>query len=118
MDAHQGMAAPRRGRLGFEDSLNFTNSLCLAYVLCSAVLRGWIRRGIYGLDDVVIAIGTLVTTGHFVANYIALEHGAGKPWDYMELAGNVTAYNEVRVYFALLSKIVWAFKADSFSRHL
>ena len=82
------------------------------------MLRGWIRRGIYGFDDVLIAIGTLVTTCHFVANYIALEHGAGKPWDYMEHAGNVTAYNQVRVYLALISKIVWATKADRFSRHL
>jgi hypothetical protein len=71
----------REGRLGFEDTLNFTNTLCVAYTLCSAILRAWIRRGIYGIDDVVIAVATCSTLGFFAANYVALENGAGKPWN-------------------------------------
>jgi hypothetical protein len=88
----------RTGRLGFEDTLNFTNTLCVAYTLCSAILRGWIRRGIYGIDDVVIAVATCSTLGFFAANYVALENGAGKPWHYVEASRDVASFNRVRLY--------------------
>ena len=89
------MAEANKGRVGFEDTFNFTNSLCVAYTLCSAILRGWIRRDIYGIDDVVIAAATLTTLGFFAANYVALEHGAGKPWSYIDAANNVAPFNQV-----------------------
>jgi len=89
------MAEAHKGRVGFEDTLNFTNSLCVAYTLCSAILRGWIRRDIYGIDDVVIAAATLTTLGFFAANYVALEHGAGKPWSYIEDAHDVMSFDQV-----------------------
>jgi hypothetical protein len=88
----------RTGRLGFEDTLNFTNPLCVAYTLCSAILRGGIRRGIYGIDDVVIAVATCSTLGFFAANYVALENGAGKPWHYVEASRDVASFNRVRLY--------------------
>jgi hypothetical protein len=86
----------REGRLGFEDTLNFTNTLCVAYTLCSAILRAWIRRGIYGIDDVVIAVATCSTLGFFAANYVDLENGAGKPWHYIEASHDVASFNRVR----------------------
>jgi len=86
----------REGRLGFEDTLNFANTLCVAYTLCSAILRGWIRRGIYGIDDLVIAAATFSTLGFFAANYVALEHSAGKPWHYIEALHDVASFNRVR----------------------
>lgn len=89
------MAEAHKGRVGFEDTFNFTNSLCVAYTLCSAILRGWIRRDIYGIDDVVIAAATLTTLGLFAANYVALEHGAGKPWSYIEDAHDVVSFDQV-----------------------
>lgn len=89
------MAEAHKGRVGFEDTFNFTNSLCVAYTLCSAILRGWIRRDIYGVDDAVIAAATLTTLGFFAANYVALEHGAGKPWSYIEDAHDVAAFDRV-----------------------
>ena len=89
------MAEPHKGRVGFEDSLKFTNSLCVAYTLCSAVLRGWIRRDIYGVDDAVIAAATVTTLGHFIANYVALNHGAGKPWSYIDTANNIVSFEQV-----------------------
>jgi hypothetical protein len=92
------MAEPHKSRVGFEDTLNFTNSLCVAYTLCSAVLRGWIRRDIYGVDDVVIAAATLTTLGFFAANYVALDHGAGKPWSYIDTAGDVAPFNQVCLF--------------------
>jgi len=88
----------REGRLGFEDTLNFTNTLCVAYTLCSAILRGWIRRGIYGIDDLVIAAATFSTLGFFAANYVALEHSAGKPWQYIEASHDVASFNRVGLY--------------------
>jgi hypothetical protein len=92
------MAEPHKSRVGFEDTLNFTNSLCVAYTLCSAVLRGWIRRDIYGVDDVVIAAATLTTLGFFAANYVALDHGAGKPWIFIDGAGDVAQFNQVCLF--------------------
>jgi len=89
------MAEPHKGRVGFEDTLNFTNSLCLAYTLCSAILRGWIRRDIYGVDDVVIAGATLTTLGFFATNYVALDHGAGRPWSYIAAGDDVMPFNQV-----------------------
>jgi hypothetical protein len=89
------MAEPHKSRVGFEDTLDFTNSLCVAYTLCSAVLRGWIRRDIYGVDDVVIAAATLTTLGFFAANYVALDHGAGKPWNYIDTVEDVVPFNQV-----------------------
>jgi hypothetical protein len=86
----------REGRLGFEDTLNFANTLCVAYILCSAILRGWIRRGIYGIDDLVIAAATFSTLGFFAANYVALENSAGKPWHYIEASHDVASFNRVR----------------------
>jgi hypothetical protein len=88
----------REGRLGFEDTLNFANTLCVAYTLCSAIRRGWIRRGIYGIDDLVVAAATFSTLGFFAANYVALEHGAGKPWHYIEAAHDVASFNRVRSF--------------------
>lgn len=89
------MAEAHKGRVGFEDTFNFTNSLCVAYTLCSAILRGWIRRNIYGIDDVVIAAATVTTLGFFAANYVALEHGAGKPWSYIEDGHDVASFDQV-----------------------
>lgn len=91
--------AHREGRLGFEDTLNFANTLCIAYTLCSAILRGWIRRGIYGIDDIVIAVATVATLGHFAANYVALDNGAGKPWHYIEATHDVASFNRVRTFY-------------------
>jgi hypothetical protein len=96
----------REGRLGFEDTLNFTNTLCIAYTLCSAILRGWIRRGIYGIDDLVIAAATFSTLGFFAANYVALEHSAGKPWHYIEAAHDVASFNRVRPFHTRCNQIM------------
>ena len=74
------MAEPRNHRLGYEDSLNLTTSICLTYTLCVAILRGWVRRSIYGVDDIVIGVATIIVIGHFASDYLALNYGAGKPW--------------------------------------
>lgn len=89
------MVEPHKDRLGFEDTVNFTNSLFLAYTLLCAVVRAWYRRGIYGIDDVVIAAATLSSLGYFAANYVALKYGAGKPWSYIEADDTVGSFNQV-----------------------
>lgn len=95
------MAEVRKGRLGYEDTLNFVNSLCLTYILCSAVLRGWIRRGIYGLDDTMVAFATVLSLAFSASVYVALAHGAGKPWQSITSAGDSNAYNQVGQTLAL-----------------
>lgn len=89
------MSEPPKHRLGYEDTLNLVTSLCLTYTLGVAALRFWIRRSIHGLDDVVYGAAILLALGHFAANYIALDHGGGKPYRYIELEHNVSAYNRV-----------------------
>jgi hypothetical protein len=92
------MAEPRRDRVGYEDTLNFTNSLSVAYTLCSAVLRGWIRYDIYGVDGTVIAVATFTTLGVSTTKYVALTHGAGKPWAHIDAADDVVSFNQVIFY--------------------
>ena len=107
------MAEAHKGRVGFEDTFNFTNSLCIAYTLCSAILRGWIRRDIYGVDDAVIAAATLTTLGFFAANYVALEHSAGKPWSYIEAAHDVVSFDQVCYLNRLLNELAASALTDS-----
>lgn len=89
------MAEHHKNRLGFEDTVNFTNSLFLSYALFCAAVRAYYRYGIYGIDDVVIAAATLSTLGYFAANYVAWGYGAGKPWSYIEADDNVGSFNQV-----------------------
>ena len=61
------------------DALNLTVSICLCYTLCIALTRFWIRRGVFGFDDLVVLAATLVTLGHTGTSYAALSYGLGKP---------------------------------------
>ncbi len=90
------MVGPPNQQAGFEKSLDLLTSLCLTYVLCSAVLRSWVRRNLYGIDDTVIAVAIAVCIGHFATNYIALAHGAGKPWHHNQEESNLQLLNSVR----------------------
>ncbi|KAI7262594.1 hypothetical protein KC345_g9385 [Hortaea werneckii] len=67
-------------REGYQDALNLVVSLCLIYTLCIACVRIWIRRGSYGTDDLVIAIGTIITLCNSGANYAELANGLGTKW--------------------------------------
>lgn len=89
------MAEPPKHRIGFADSLKFTTSLCLTYTLGVALLRVWVRRGIFGTDDIVICVATVVCLGHFASNYLALAYGAGKPWSLIQQGGNIESLNSV-----------------------
>jgi hypothetical protein len=64
--------------IGHVDALNLTVSICLCYTLCIALTRFWIRRGVFGFDDVVVLAATLVTLGHIGTSYAALSYGLGK----------------------------------------
>lgn len=94
---NRSMAEARRGRVGYEDTLTFTNSLCLAYTLCSGVLRAWIRRGTYGIDDAVIVAATCALLSQFAAVYVAIDHGAGQPWHYIETVHSLSVFSQVRI---------------------
>ena len=47
------------------------------------------------MDDVVIAIATLVTFAHTAADYVALKGGLASPWDRIVKSGNVQLLNDV-----------------------
>jgi hypothetical protein len=66
-------------REGFENSLNFTVSLCLIFTVSVAAIRFWIRRGLYGIDDFIIAVGTILSLARTGTSYAALQFGLGQP---------------------------------------
>lgn len=88
------MADTVRHRIGYSDAFKLTTSLCLTYTLLVAALRTWIRRSIYGVDDIVITVATAICLAHFAANYAALHYGAGDPWDLIS-EGDVESLNQV-----------------------
>jgi hypothetical protein len=81
--------------LGFSDSVNLTISLCLTYTLCISCVRIWIRKGAFGVDDIVIAIATLISFGHTAADYLALANGLGTPWAHIVNDENLSTLNTV-----------------------
>ena len=81
--------------LGFSDSVNLTVSLCLTYVLCVSGIRLWIRKGAFGVDDIVTAIATFIFFGHTAADYVALANGLGKPWEDILSNENLSSLNAV-----------------------
>lgn len=83
--------------IGHVDALNLTVSLCLCYTLCIALVRLWIRRGAFGVDDLVILFATLVTLGHTGSSYAALADGLGKPWNDIKDDPNLKDLNAVRI---------------------
>lgn len=87
--------------IGHVDALNLTVSLCLCYTLCIALVRLWIRRGAFGVDDLVIVLATLVTLGHTGSSYAALANGLGKPWKTVQAEGSVAELNAVSMPVAL-----------------
>ncbi|KAK8059153.1 hypothetical protein PG996_009083 [Apiospora saccharicola] len=49
-----------------------------AYTALSLLLRAWIKYRVYGWDDLLIAIGTVLHLGQSVAVYLALSYGLAK----------------------------------------
>lgn len=82
-------------REGHENSLLFVISLSLVFTICVALLRLWIRKSAYGVDDVVIGVATLLSLGHTAADYAAMSYGLGKSWPSIRKQGDLTQLNEV-----------------------
>lgn len=82
-------------REGYENSLLFVISLSLVFTICVALLRLWIRKSAYGVDDVVIGAATLVSLGHTGADYAAMSYGLGKTWPSIRQQGDLAQLNEV-----------------------
>ena len=82
----------------YQDALSLTVSLCLVYILCVAGVRVWIRKGSFGIDDVVIGVATIVTLCHYATSYVGLAQGLGTPWSSIKDAGRVAVLNEVSRY--------------------
>ncbi|KAK1073302.1 hypothetical protein LTR74_002011 [Friedmanniomyces endolithicus] len=82
---------------GYQDALSLTVSLCLVYILCVAGVRVWIRKGSFGVDDVVIGVATIVTLCHYATSYVGLAQGLGTPWSSIKDAGRVAVLNEASV---------------------
>jgi hypothetical protein len=83
-------------------------------LVCSIhFVRGWIRRDIYGIDDVVVAAATITTLGFFAANYVALDYGAGKPWDYIDAGEDVVPFNQVCLFSQDKGDALFQFTANT-----
>ncbi|KAF2093215.1 hypothetical protein NA57DRAFT_48631, partial [Rhizodiscina lignyota] len=64
--------------VGYVDGLTFTISICLTYTLCVSAIRAWIRRRLYGWDDLVVAVSTVFILGFYATSYVSLGAGLGK----------------------------------------
>ena len=81
--------------VGVVDGVNLTISLCLTYTLCISCVRAWIRKGAFGVDDIVVAAATVVSFVHTGADYAALANGLGSPWKSILESDNLKALNSV-----------------------
>ncbi|KIW69402.1 hypothetical protein PV04_05281 [Phialophora macrospora] len=52
--------------------------LCLIYSVLTLALRGHLRLRIYGLDDYIALVATLIQVGEVIAILVGLHHGLGK----------------------------------------
>jgi hypothetical protein len=82
-------------RDGFQNSLSFTISLCLVFTIAVAAARFWIRRGSYGIDDAIIAFGTVTSLVRTGLNYSALQLGMGQPAQSFSTGEALTNLNDV-----------------------
>ena len=82
-------------REGHENSLLFVISLSLVFTICIALLRAWIRKNAYGVDDAVIGAATLLSLGHTGADYAAMSYGLGQSWPRIVEQGDLARLNEV-----------------------
>lgn len=80
---------------GYVRALNLTVSLCLTYTLCIACVRIWIRKGVFGVDDLTVFLATLATLGHTGSSYAALANGLGKPWAHLKSETDMESLNRV-----------------------
>jgi len=89
--------------VGHVDAVNLTVSLCLCYTICIALVRLWIRRGAFGVDDLVVLVATVVTLSHTGSSYAALADGLGKPWIDIKASKDLAKLNAVCIVVALYS---------------
>ncbi|KAF1826103.1 uncharacterized protein K489DRAFT_350412 [Dissoconium aciculare CBS 342.82] len=82
-------------RDGFQNSLSFTISLCLVFTIAVAAARFWIRRGSYGIDDAIIAFGTVTSLVRTGLNYSALQLGMGQPAQSFSTGEALTNLNDL-----------------------
>ena len=80
----------RRQHTGKVDALNLAFSLCLCYSLYIALMRSWIRRGTFGVHDLIALAAILVTQGHTGSSYAALMFGSEKLWIEVSSSGKLT----------------------------
>ncbi|KAF2854151.1 hypothetical protein T440DRAFT_269565 [Plenodomus tracheiphilus IPT5] len=59
--------------------LKFALGLCLCYTLCVLVLRGFIRWRIYGVDDAIVLVSTILALAFFGCGYTSAALGLGRP---------------------------------------
>ena len=83
--------------VGHVDAVNLTVSLCLCYTICIALVRLWLRRGAFGVDDLVVLVATVVTLSHTGSSYAALADGLGKPWIDIKASKDLAKLNAVRI---------------------
>lgn len=92
---HHAMSDSLNQHIGYVDAATLTVSLCLTYTICIGCVRIWIRRGAYGVDDLVVLLAMVITLGHTGSSYAALANGLGKPWSFLREEENLGQANAV-----------------------
>ncbi|KAH8633399.1 hypothetical protein IG631_12033 [Alternaria alternata] len=62
---------------GHAATLKFTIGLCLCYTLCVACLRGFIRWGAYGIDDLFVLLSGISALSFFGIVFASISAGLG-----------------------------------------
>ena len=112
---HTMSDSPNQHHVGHVDSVNLTVSLCLCYTICIALVRLWIRRGAFGVEDLVVLVATVVTLSHTGSSYAALADGLGKPWIDIKASKDLAKLNAVCIVFFNLFMVEHS--ADRSCRH-
>ena len=94
---HTMSDSPNQHHVGHVDAVNLTVSLCLCYTICIALVRLWIRRGAFGVDDLIVLVATVVTLSHTGSSYAALADGLGKPWIDIKASKDLAKLNAVSI---------------------
>ncbi|USW48102.1 hypothetical protein Slin15195_G014210 [Septoria linicola] len=86
---------PRRE--GYQNAVSFTISLCMVFTICVAIIRFWIRKHAYGVDDAIIGAATIISLGQLGASYASYAAGLGKPWSRIADEHNLQMLHEASV---------------------
>ncbi|CAN9405486.1 unnamed protein product [Alternaria alternata] len=89
---------------GHAATLKFTIGLCLCYTLCVACLRGFIRWGAYGIDDLFVLLSGIFALSFFGIVFASISAGLGHSINDLDLnSATIEKLND----YTIASNVLW-----------